>query len=443
MDKLGKYGEGPEVDEVLNGSFEFPPNTSQATKDFIQHCKGVEQLPPPDLHNVRASFLAYVKAWKLRKEKTNSANQHMGHYKAGHICTVLYMRSEIPVVSGYSPKQWRECINLMILKKAMNFDLSKQRTLGLLDTELNQCNKHLQREAIKVALQTNSIAPEQYSRPGRDCKDHALNTRLTLDARQYERKCFSLAMSDLAGCYDRIVHTAAALALLRLGLKKPAIFAMFDIIQRMTHRVCTGYGDSDTTYGGNSYAHWKNAPQGVLQGNAAGPVIWAKGFCDAFCMCLSKELFELVGFAFVDDADLIQSGEDADTVLTKTQLLLDQWRDLMAVTGGAIETKKSYFYIIDYKKQKGKWKAFDPDIGDEELTVLDKDGNRCTLDRLACGEAAEMLGVWMAMNRDKSMQIEILQGKVQEWTNLARAGTCTQEVIGTHSKSPSTVAYIY
>ena len=40
-----------------------------------------------------------------------------------------------------------------------------------------------------------------------------------------------------------------------------------------------------------------------------------------------------------------------------------------------------------------------------------------------------MLGVWMAMNRDKSMQIEILQGKVQEWTNLVRAGTCTQEVI--------------
>lgn len=106
----------------------------------------------------------------------------------------------------------------MILKKAMNFDLSKQRTLGLLDTELNQFNKNLQREVIKVALHTKSVAPEQYSRPGRDCKDHALHRRLTIDGRQYERKFFSLAMSDLAGCYDRIVHTAAALALLCLGL---------------------------------------------------------------------------------------------------------------------------------------------------------------------------------------------------------------------------------
>ncbi|GFH50431.1 predicted protein [Chaetoceros tenuissimus] len=47
---------------------------------------------------------------------------------------------------------------------------------------------------------------------------------------------------------------------------------------------------------------------------------------------LSKKLFELVGFAFVDDADLIQSGEDADGLLEKTQLLLDEWRELMAVT---------------------------------------------------------------------------------------------------------------
>lgn len=101
----------------------------------------------------------------------------------------------------------------------------------------------------------------------------------------------------------------------------------------------------------------------------------------------------------------------------------------MAVTGGVIETKKSYFYIIDYKKLKGKWKAFNPNIGDKELTVLDKDGNRYTLDSFPCGEAAEMLGVWMAMNGDKSMQIEVLQKKVLAWTDLVRAGTCTQEVV--------------
>ena len=266
----------------------------------------------------------------------------------------------------------------------MNYDINKQRTLGILDTEYNQCNKTLQRQAISLALKHNQLAPEQYSRPGRDCRDHALNRRLTADCRQYERTCWSLSMSDLTGCYDRIVHTAAALALLRLGIPKQKIHVMFETIQQMVHRVRTAYGDSSTTYGGDSYKKWKNAPQGVLQGNAAGPVVWTflssivfeilrkQGYCDSFCMCLSRQVYKLVGFAFVDDADLICSGDNGASVLWSTQKLLNKWRSLMEVTEGAIETRNSYYYVIDYKRTNGKWKAFDPDLGDQILTVRDK-----------------------------------------------------------------------
>lgn len=43
-----------------------------------------------------------------------------------------------------------------------------------------------------------------------------------------------------------------------------------------------------------------------------------KGFCDSFWHTyLSKILLEQVGFAFIDHADLIQSGEDPDEVLDK------------------------------------------------------------------------------------------------------------------------------
>ena len=278
--KLGRYANGPEVDRVLLGNFDYPTITKEATKDFLDACSRVNNLPEADTNNVRKSFYDYMKAWNIRKEKTCSAHQHMGHYKAGiknqFISTILYMRSEIPVVSGYSPSRWRDCIDLMILKKAMNFNLDKQRTLGILDTEYNQCNKILQKQAMSLALRTNQLAPEQYSRPGRDCRDHALNRKLTADCRQYERKCWSISMSDLTGCYDRIVHTAAALALIRLGIKKEKIHVMFDTIQRMSHRVRTAFGDSTTTYGGDSFKNWDNAPQGILQGNAAGPVVWTR-----------------------------------------------------------------------------------------------------------------------------------------------------------------------
>jgi len=54
-------------------------------------------------------------------------------------------------------------------------------------------------------------------------------------------------MSDLTGCYDRIVHNAAALALLRIGVSNAKIHTMFASIQRMIHRVRTVFGDSELT----------------------------------------------------------------------------------------------------------------------------------------------------------------------------------------------------
>ena len=33
---LGYYGEGPEIKDILNGTFQYPSNTSTVTKDFLQ-----------------------------------------------------------------------------------------------------------------------------------------------------------------------------------------------------------------------------------------------------------------------------------------------------------------------------------------------------------------------------------------------------------------------
>ena len=109
---------------------------------------------------------------------------------------------------------------------------------------------------------------------------------------------------DLAGCYDRIVHTAAALALLRIGVPHAKIECMFSTIQRMVHRVRTAFGDSEGTYGGDDYPDWLAAPQGALQGNAGGPTIWAvlssvifkvlgnRGISSHFCSAISKKLLD-------------------------------------------------------------------------------------------------------------------------------------------------------
>ena len=461
---LGSYGDGPRVEEVLNGTYTPPPGTSEATKDFLQACQYPDNLQRPIDLPTPVRYWNVVKTWKQRKEATTSANQHIGHYKAimkhPNLSWLLFQRAEIPIISGYSPSRHRKCVDLMIMKKAMSFSVEKQRALGILDSEFNHNNRSLQYDAMQSALKNNTIAVEQYSRPARSCIAHALNRRLTADDRQSKRLCWALAMSDLTGCYDRIIHNAAALALLRIGVSHAKIHSMFGSIQRMIHRVRTVFGDSETTYGGDDFENWLFAPQGSIQGNAAGPAIWSilssivfkvlhkNGHSDSFCSAISKQLFLLVGFAYVDDCDLIQSGTDPLTVAQSMQGVIQQWGDLMEVTGGALnlDPSKSYWYLVEYVWKRGSWVAADADIGGIngfDLMARNADNEWISLTRLQCNQASEMLGLFMAPSGDKSRMLEKLRTTAVEWAAKVRSGTSSQEETWTALKSTISRKLVY
>ena len=92
---------------------------------------------------------------------------------------------------------------------------------------------------------------------------------------------------------------------------------MFDNIQRIVHRIRTAFGDIDITYGKNNIGDWWNYAQGVLQCNAYIPVILIalssvlfdilhkRGFGVDITASISKEIFKIVGFDYVDNCDHI------------------------------------------------------------------------------------------------------------------------------------------
>jgi len=56
---------------------------------------------------------------------------------------------------------------------------------------------------------------------------------------------------DAKGCFDRITHVVAILALRRLGIPRPAIMSMIITIQRMQHYIRTAFGESEQSQGPN------------------------------------------------------------------------------------------------------------------------------------------------------------------------------------------------
>ena len=141
---------------------------------------------------------------------------------------------------------------------------------------------------------------------------------------------------------------------------------------------------------------------------------------------ISKQLFTLVGFAYVDDCDLLQVGKDPLDVMSSIQALINSWGTFMEVTGGAIRTDKSWWYLIDYVWKRGKWVASDPDVN-LDLVANDVNGTRVSLSRLRCDEAAQMLGVWIAPSEDNTKIVQSLKKDALQWGGKVRHSHSTPE----------------
>ena len=430
---IGFLGDGPAVDAILKGTYAVPPGTPLSTKEFLD-----AMAAPPGLEFEDSTYSLddYRLSWKKARESTSSGEIHYGHFKACAQDPLLswcnYLLVEIPFTSGHIPQRWKKATDVMLLKKEGNHAIDKLRTIVLYEADFNMHNKVMGRQAMHSALQSNAIAPEQYSRPQRSAIDHALNRQLVFDHCAARHTPYSLCSCDLQGCYDRIVHSAAILALRRVGVSASRLTTMFGTIQAAIHRVRTVYGDSSSTYSWSS-GHFTLPPQGTGQGHGAGPQIWSvlssvlfsilqdKGFTSSFINALTNELFHLSGFAYVDDCDMIQLGTSIEGVIETTQRALSKWESLIHSTGGSLAPSKCWWYLVDHTWHKGKWHAEDP-ILDFDLTATDKNGIVQPIRRLNISEAQEMLGVYMAPDGNTAPQVKALKDKARLWAAQIEQG---------------------
>ena len=440
LNLIGKLGDGPAVAEVLDGNLESFEGVSHNTITFLRLMKRPEQptgpIPFPPLQD-------FIQSWKIKNEHTSSMGSHFGHYQAATrdemLACLLWLKMELPMLTGYSPARHRQGTDCMILKKANSYDISLLRTIVLMDAEFNHLNSVIGRLAMHRAIDTGQLAREQYSRPGRTAAAHALNRRLIFDTQLTKRIPYSLAMSDLKSCYDRVVHAAVSLAFQRLGVPIQVIVSMFDSIQRMVHRVRTAFGDSEETYGGDEIDEgYLLPPQGFNQGSGVGPPGWSilssvilralreAGYGIKFINAITNEAYQLAALAFVDDSDLIQDGETVEIAYDLMVKSMKFWEDMIKETGGCLAPDKSKWYLIDYVWKKGKFKCIDPLMGCD-LTATTKTGEVVSLQRLLATESMEMLGIWMSPDGNNRAQIEAMRRKTNEWTDKVRTKYITRE----------------
>ena len=419
--------------KVLDPNFQLPEGLERGTRLWFRQMRRKDTTIPPSTMEMTTE--QYRDSWKSRKENTSAhPGLHFGNYKslqftnetnlAGELFTLL---ANMPLVTGYSPKEWRQCTDAMLQKKKKDNRAAKLRLITLKDVGCNHNNVLIGRRMMQNGEKHNTFATEQYgSRKQKSAIEHALNKVLTLDISRQKGEDMIFTANDAVSCYDRIVLLAAYLSMIKYGIPEESAQSAITTLAEMEHYIRTAYGDSIQTYGGDT---WIRIPHGIGQGNGAGPPIWAcvstplfeamreDGYGSTFTSPITLLLLNITGFAFVDDADLIQTKgnlkSDKDLFI-KAQAQLIIWEQLLRTTGGAIAPDKSDWVFIRYRWEKGE-KRYNYKKFNHNMIVRDKDKQELPLQQLNIKEARETLGVWIAGDCNWRTQHEKLQEKANIW----------------------------
>ena len=333
--------------------------------------------PHPFLLDFRTD--AYSRSWARMDESTSSgpSGLHFGHFMANGMDSDLgaidAALARIPAITGYVPSRWKSGLNVILEKKQGVIKVSRLRTILLYEADFNHNNQLMGRSMMRYAEANQLLAPEQYgSRKAHSAIHQCLNKVLTFDLIRQTRQPAALCSNDAKSCYDRIVHGAAGLAMQRCGVPVPLVEASLSPIQQLRHYIRTAYGDSRVSFSacsGDLPAH------GIGQGNGAGPAIWAvvstpifnsmrqRGY-GIFVRSPSGADFFFVGYAFVDDTDLVVNdplpSASSTSVIDRLQTSINFWESSLRASGGALVPSKCHWYLVDYSWRNGKWQLLPP-----------------------------------------------------------------------------------
>jgi len=127
----------------------------------------------------------------------------------------------------------------------------------------------------------------------------------------------------------------------------------------------------------------------------------------------------MAGFAFVDDTDLIVTDDtnNAQKVSQKMQDSLLLWHGLLQATGGDLVPDKCFWYLIDFKWERGQWRYIQWDESAWPLRIHRENGTSVVIPRLATSEAHRTLGVRLAPDGNNLAEFAHLKEEALQWKN--------------------------
>ena len=219
------------------------------------------------------------------------------------------------------------------------------RILNLYEADFNELKSHVVGgEAMEAFTNIGKLPEEHGSQKGCTAIDVKFDGTLSFDISRQSRRPMIFGSVDAEQCYDRVLHLWLLFLWLALLKDAPLVYVILFCLQNMRFYTRTGYGDSESSYGGiDTLFSW----MGLGQGSRGAPDAWLQisspifnilrkvGYGAQFEHPMTHEKVVSVGSAFVDDANMYIFGKHLDTiakVYAEAEEHISAWATMLLVT---------------------------------------------------------------------------------------------------------------
>jgi len=428
--KLGNFAETSYAQALLHRTQPLPPSLSKWTKIMIQKAQYRPDIPklPPTMTSDEVKT-----TWRATKE--NKATPMSGRYNAvykalcmrPHSLSVLTNTMNLPFKTGHPYNRWKNMLDIMTFKSSSSIMVNSLRSIIIAEADWNASGRtHITKRMMSQAENLNLLPNEHIGgRKGKKSIEGAIAKRLIIENTRLQRRPLVILSTDAANCYDRIIHKYVSMVCNKWGISTPVMKALLEPLQKARHFTRTAYGDSDTFFSGTNL-------QGAGQGNTGAAPFWTcestsmievlkdHGFNASFITSFLKEIITIALIAFVDDTEIFLSvpNDSIPDLIELADRTLNTWREVLAVTGGAMRAKKCGWTLLTYDS-KGKLRTKNPYKAD--LFIPEEDGTIKMIGRYDPTSPRQYLGVLQTADSNDSFQLDKMYKDVLTWNQQIAA----------------------
>ena len=438
---------------VLRGS--FTPYNDPLLNKLLHRLR--QRVSPSKPQITLHEFVRRLRRWK-ETTSTSPSRRHLGHYKSllpppsytpeeylssqeGKLLSVHLSMLNFCARTGYSLQRWHKIVTMMIPKEHNNFKIHRLRVIHLYEADLTALFSIWSKKMIHNATDQQSLNSGSYgARPGRTSIDPAFISVLQTEIATITRTNLILAPNDAAQCYDRIIPNHALLSCMSHGMPPTAASCIGNTLKNAKYYLKTALNESST--------YWTNTPStpiyGTGQGSGISPGVCCVTFSDLFdvhadistgstytCPINSKS-FTIHNVGFVDDTTTSTCDHSSPHPHSPSQLIhsiqqdLQNWSDLLHLSGGALEFSKTELFLLNWKFNSNG----NPYLSSDEthtISLSSPMSNHChSISTTSPHDFYKLLGFHLSPSLSMLKQYQVLHSKSHRIANAIAGSTVTR-----------------